>query len=123
MSRKKRRRYKVLEPMPVEPTLPARVRAIVTVVQFAFWAGLAGILAAFGLIVTLYAHWRLSAQTWLRLWPASRRLLDSAAALSPSQASHLAVWLSLENGILYAGLGILFGIVYVAIGSLRRRPG
>ncbi len=123
MTRKKRRHYKLLQPLEVTPALPPRVRAIVTLVQWVFWAGLAGILAAFGLILTLYARWRLSARTWLRLWPASQRLMDAAPSLSATQASHLAVWLTLENGLLYAGLGLVLGGAHVALRALRHRSG
>ncbi len=121
MTRKRRRHYKLLQPVEVTPELPARVRAIVTLVQWAFWGALAGILVSFGLILTLYARWRLSAQTWLRLWPASQRLMDAAPVLSASQASHLAVWLTLENGLLYGGIGIVLGGAHVSIRALRRR--
>lgn len=121
MTRKRRRRYKLLEPVDATPGLPARVRAIVTIVQWTFWGGLAGVLVAFALILTLFSHWRLSAQTWLRLWPASERLLATAASLSPAQASHLAVWLTLENGLLYAGFGMVLGGAHVAIRTLRHR--
>jgi hypothetical protein len=121
MTRKRRRHYKLLEPLAVTPELPARVRAIVTLVQWGFWGGLAGVMVAFALILTLFGHWRLSAATWLRLWPASERLLATAASLSPTQASHLAVWLTLENGLLYAAIGLLLGGAHVAIRALRRR--
>lgn len=120
MSRKKRRRYKLVQPEAVEEPLPARVVAIVTVVQWTFWFALAGVLVAFLLVISLYTHWRVGAQTWLNLWPASAKLL-TANGLTDRQMTRLALWSSVENGLLYALFGILLGGVHVGFRALRRR--
>ncbi|MGH9487828.1 MAG: hypothetical protein ACRD04_09615 [Terriglobales bacterium] len=117
MSRKKRRHYKLVQPEPMVPRLSARAEAIVTVVQWAFWFALAGILVAFLLILSLFAHIQLSAQTWLRLWPASFQLMTATGEPSKS----LAIWLTVENGLLYCGFGIVLGLVWVGMRALRRR--
>ncbi|MGN6594275.1 MAG: hypothetical protein ACTHJX_15380 [Terriglobales bacterium] len=122
MSRKKRRRYKLLQPEPESglPQLSPRAQAIVIVIQWAFWFALAGILVAFLLILSLFTHWRVSEQVWLNLWPASLRLM-SAANLSNTEMSHLALWLTIENGLLYCVFGLLLGGVHVGFRALRRR--
>jgi len=120
MAKKKRRRYKLLQPEPVVEQPSARVLAVVTLIQWAFWFGLAGVLVAFLLIASLYTHWRIGGQMWLNLWPASERLL-SATGLTNRQMTNLALWSSVENGLLYGLIGVLVGGVHVAFRALRRR--
>lgn len=119
MTRKRHRRYKLLQAEPVEAQLSTRALAIVTVVQWAFWFALAGVLVAFGLILTLFTHFRLNPQTWLRLWPASIRLMTSDP--SATHMGRLALWLTIENGLLYCAIGIVLGFLMVGLRALRRR--
>ncbi|MGH9465974.1 MAG: hypothetical protein ACRD1Y_01340 [Terriglobales bacterium] len=115
--RKKQHRYKLLHPekMPVE--LSPRAQAIVTIVQWAFWFALAGILVAFLLLLSLFTHYRVSVETWLHLWPASVRLMTATGG--PSKG--LAIGMTVENGLLYCAIGILLGFIHVAFRSLRQK--
>ncbi len=120
MGKKKRRRYKLLQPEPVVEQPSARVLAVVTLLQWVLWFGMAGVLVALLLVVSLYTHWRVGAQTWVRLWPASERLL-TASGLTDRQMTNLALWSSVENGLLYGLIGVLAGGVHVGLRALRRR--
>src|SRR6185312_7285434 len=118
--RKKRKRYKLLVPEPAPPQPPARVVAIVTIVQWTLWFALCGVLMALLLVTSLYTQLHLSPRVWLNLWPASIRLM-TASGLSGHQLTHLAFRLTGENGLLYAGFGALLGVCLVAVRALRRR--
>src|SRR6185312_17156793 len=108
MPPKKRRRYKLLEPLPVEQELPPRVVAVVTVFQWMLWFAMAGVLVAFCLVLSLELRWHVSTQLWLRLWPASVQLMTA----DPSRAhmTRLALWTTTENGIMYGGVGVVIGL-------------
>lgn len=120
MSRKKKRRYKLLEAEPLAPQVPPRVQAAVTIIQWAFYCAMAGIIIAFLLVLSLFSHFRLGQQWWLSLWPASIKLM-TASGLTQSELTHLALWASVENGLIYGLIGILLGGVHVAFRALRRR--
>ncbi|TAN20871.1 MAG: hypothetical protein EPN33_13880 [Acidobacteria bacterium] len=117
--RKKRRHYRLLEAEPVVPELSSRAQAIVTIVQWGFWFAIAGILVAFLLILSLFTHFRVDAQTWLRLWPASVHLMLAGGA-SQSTMGRLALWSTVENGLLYCAIGLVFGFLHVGLRALRR---
>ncbi|MGH9474829.1 MAG: hypothetical protein ACRD1C_00700 [Terriglobales bacterium] len=119
MTRKRKPHYKLLPSQPVGPQLSARARAIVTIVQWAFWFALAGILVAFFLILSLFTHYRLDPQVWLRLWPASIRLMT--ADPTATKMGRLALRLTLENGLFYGAAGFVLGFLHVGFRSLRRR--
>ncbi|HXR97051.1 MAG TPA: hypothetical protein VN709_04325 [Terriglobales bacterium] len=118
--RKKRSRYKLVTPTATEPQIPARVLNTVTIVQWAIWGGLIGILVAFLLIASLYTQLHISQRYWLTLWPASIRLM-TATGLSAKQMTHLAFWMAGENGLIYGMIGIILGAVHVTLRTLRRR--
>lgn len=118
--RKKRKRYKVVVAEPKVAQPPARVLAIVTIIQWTCWFALAGVLVAFFLIASLYTSLRVSPRLWLNLWPASFRLM-TATGLDGHQMTHLAFWTAGENGLVYGLVGILIGGVHVAFRSLRQR--
>lgn len=100
--------------------LSPRALAIVTVVQWGFWFAIAGILVAFLLILSLFTHVRVEQQMWLHLWPASIHLMMAGGASSASMG-RLALWTTVENGLLYCAFGILFGFLHVGLRALRRR--
>lgn len=118
--RKKQRRYKMVVPKAGEPELPARVVAIVTIIQWAIWFALAGVIMAFSLVASLYTSMHISARVWLNLWPASVRLM-TATGLDGHQLTHLAFWMAGENALIYAAVGVLLGGVHVAFRALRQR--
>lgn len=120
MSRKKRRRYKLLHPEAVAETLPPRVQAVVTIVQWMFWLAMAGVFIAFGLILSLYTHWRINGQVWLKLWPASIQLMTAGDA-SPQHLARLALWATVENGLIYGAGGIILGTAWALVRYRRRR--
>lgn len=118
MTRKKRRHYKLLTP--VEMAAPPRAEDLLTLAR---WAGaffLTGMLVALLLITSLFTALHPQASIWLRVWPASLRLMTTPG-LSGHQATHLALWLAGENGLLYALIGILAGGVHVIARKLYRR--
>ncbi|HWG38140.1 MAG TPA: hypothetical protein VN690_10520 [Terriglobales bacterium] len=118
--RKKRRKYKMVEPVAVEAVAPARVLALVTVIQWGFWFAMAGVLVAFGLVLSLYSHWRVDEQVWLRLWPSSIRLM-TASGLGPHDLTKLALWTTGENGLLYGVIGAVAGGAHAWFRSWRKR--
>ena len=125
MTRKRRRHYKLLTP--IEAAVPPR-RAD-DLATLGRWAGalfMTGVLVALLLIASLFTSLHPQPSLWLRVWPASLRLMTTPG-LSGHQATHLALWLAGENGLLYALIGILAGGVHVLIRRLfrsirRRRP-
>ena len=122
MPKKRRRRYKLLQPVSVTPTVPARVRNATTLLHWASAGFLLGVVVAFGLVLTLFTRLRLAPQTWLWLWPASMRLMLSTG-LTPHQTTHLAFWLAGENGLRYGAFGVAGGVAHVVLRMLfgRRR--
>lgn len=118
--RKKRKRYKLVEPKAEGEAIPARVLAIVLVIQWTLWLAVAGVLIPLLLLASLFTKLHLGSSVWLQLWPASARLM-SAANLDGRQMSHLALWLAAENGLIYAAFGILLGLAHVGLRRLRRR--
>ena len=120
MTRKKRRRYKLLDPQKYGPTIPVRVENAATILQWAVVAFLAGVVVAFLLIVSLFTQFHPGQTLWLDLWPASLKLII-ASGLNPHQTTHLAFWLAGENGLLYAVFGLLLGGAHVTLRLLRRR--
>lgn len=119
MARKKRRHYKVLTPVPVAAG-PRRVEDLATLAR---WAGaffMAGLLVALLLMASLFTSLHPQPSLWLRIWPASLRLMTTPG-LGGHEATHLAMWLAGENGLLYALIGILAGGVHVVGRMLYRR--
>ncbi|MGH9417295.1 MAG: hypothetical protein ACRD01_11775 [Terriglobales bacterium] len=114
--RRKRGRYKLLQPETVQTPVPPRVIAIAIAIQWVFWFALAGVLAAFLLVLSVYLHWHFQEETWLRLWPASLRLITGADLSTASM-----VWATLENACLYAVFGLAFGALHLSFRALRHR--
>ncbi|MGH9393438.1 MAG: hypothetical protein ACRD1E_04655 [Terriglobales bacterium] len=109
-----------MQPLDPEAAPPGRVLALVTVIQWGFWFGLAGVLVAFGLVLSLYTHRAVNEQLWLRLWPASMQLM-TAAGMGQRELTSLALWTTGENGLLYAAIGVLAGGAYVGLRRLRKK--
>ena len=120
MTRKRQRRYKLLDPSRHRPTAPARVENAATILQWAVAGFMLGVLVAFLLIVTLFTKIHPGRAVWLNLWPASLKLM-TASGLTPHQTTHLAFLLSGENGLLYAMFGTLLGGAVVGLRMLFRR--
>ncbi|MGH9518877.1 MAG: hypothetical protein ACRD2D_04475 [Terriglobales bacterium] len=117
--RKKRKRYKVVEPQAEGEVIPPRVLAIVLVVEWTLWLAVAGVLIPLLLLGSLFTKLHLGASVWLQLWPASHRLL-TATGLDGRQMGHLALWMAAENGLIYAGFGLLLGLAHLGFRRLRR---
>jgi len=118
--RKKRRKYKVVQPLAEEGVAPARVLAAVTIIQWGFWFALTGVLVAFGLVLSLYTRWRVDEQLWLRLWPSSIQLM-TAAGLGKPELTKLALWTTGENGLLYGAVGLAAGGAHAWFRAWRKR--
>lgn len=118
--RKKRKHYKLVEPQAEGEVTPARVLAIVLVIQWTLWLAVLGVLIPLLLLASLFTKLHLGSSVWLQLWPASERLM-SATGLDGRQMSHLALWLAAENGLIYAAFGILLGLIHVGYRRLRHR--
>ncbi|HEY7838262.1 MAG TPA: hypothetical protein VIC54_06655 [Terriglobales bacterium] len=126
MTRKRRRHYKLLTPIEAAVLPPRRVEDLTTLGRWAGALFMAGVLVALLLIASLFTSLHPQPSLWLRVWPASLRLMTTPG-LSGHQATHLALWLAGKNGLLYALIGILAGGVHVLIRRLfrsirRRRP-
>lgn len=119
MTRKKHRHYKLLTPLRPEAS-PRRIEDLATLGR---WAGaffMTGVLVALLLMASLFTSWRPQLSIWLHVWPSSLKLMTTPG-LDGHQATHLAMWLAGENGLLYAVIGILAGGVHVLGRKLYRR--